>query len=192
MKLTPNRFADDAPADVLWHHYSGQLAPQNVFASLDLSDGEWTIDYSGEVGPGLPAAVWHGVVRRFPLAVIPTADGANRLLDRAAGAAQRVLDAHESGDDEAIAAAETELAEQLADIPAADTVAVWSLDALGDLGDLGDDITADMSDDDIETYATDVLWQLAADAGVGVAVCDGLVEFLTEERDSKRAAEAFA
>lgn len=206
MKIETNAFRPDAPTDSLWQHYSGQQQHQPVFASLDLRDGEWTVDYSGEIGNGVPADVWHGHVLRFDLDVIPTADGANRLLTRTAAAAQRLLDAHRSRrhapqrsafDDSPdpcqgeIDAATAELEQALRDIPDADRIDVWDLESIWSSLDYNE-ITADMTDEDVSQHADALMRDLADNAGTGLAVCNGLLEHLMEERDSKRAAEAFA
>lgn len=182
-----NPFNDNADPASLWQHYSGQQTHQDVFISLDTRDGELTADYNGEVGNAVPAAVWHGQVRRYELDVIPTAAGANRLLARLAPLAQRILDAWDAGDGAAVDAAEDEMRVAVRDIPDRDCIDVWSVDALC-YPEVYDDITADMGDDDITAYAADLLRDMASDYGTGgYAVCDGLVEALTEERDSKRA-----
>lgn len=196
--ITTNLFRADADQDALWQHYSGQQRPQDVFASLDLRDGEWTIDYEGSIG-GTPESVWAGNVLRFPLDAIPTRDGANRLMERTAALAQAVLDAHAADNDgprsiweddapsrwqQNVDAAEKALREALADIPDADRIDVWTVDALE--ATEWDGITADMTDQDVESYADELLSDLAANSGAGLAVCDGLYESLIEERDSKR------
>ncbi|KXS55418.1 MAG: hypothetical protein AWU57_197 [Marinobacter sp. T13-3] len=55
---------DPAP---LHRHYQGQINPQPAFMTLDLSTGEVDAMVSGEIGNGMPADVWHGVRRRYPI-----------------------------------------------------------------------------------------------------------------------------
>jgi len=201
--ITINGFPADEPADTLWQHFSSQQEHQPVFAQLDTRDGEWTVDYSGEIGNAVPVAVWRGTVLRFDLDCIPTAAGANRLLERTAPAAQRLLDAYEAQaasdvepawgepdpwQDEIDAA--TEALQDLMTVPDEDMVAVWHIDGLA--SEEWDEITAGTSDADVERFAASLLADLAADDVHPVAVCHGLVESLLEERDSKRAAAAYA
>lgn len=204
--VTLDRLNEDDPT-ALWHHYSGQLRHQDVFVELDLRDGHMTVDYSGEVGNAVPVAVWNGEVRRYALAAVPTTAGANRLLQRLAPLAQRVLDdstqvynarrgqnliaVGEEG-----ASSEADIAEVLAEIDApdygreaTDLVAVWALEALN-APEWYDGITADISDAGIAEITNAVLADMAADCGAGAAVCDGLYEHLIDYRDTLRADQA--
>lgn len=79
----------------LFAHYQGQVQPQPAYVSLDLNTGEIDADYSGEIGNGMPADVWHGVVRRYKIAVDLTADQVTKLLDDIKPKLQRVLDGSE-------------------------------------------------------------------------------------------------
>lgn len=51
----------------LFHHYDGQILPQPAFVELDLNTGEVDAIISGEIGNAMPADVWHGVRRRYPI-----------------------------------------------------------------------------------------------------------------------------
>jgi hypothetical protein len=42
---------------------------------------------------------------------------------------------------------------------------------------------------DVDAHVAELLADLASNTGAGLAVCDGLIEHLTAERDSKRADE---
>src|ERR1017187_5064641 len=48
-------------------HYSGQYKPQILFRSLDGDDGEVTIDYNPEIGPGISGRLWNRLDIRFSL-----------------------------------------------------------------------------------------------------------------------------
>jgi hypothetical protein len=51
----------------VFHQYSGQCFPQHAYLEFDpMLEGELTLtaDYSGEMGNGVPEAVWHNRVLR--------------------------------------------------------------------------------------------------------------------------------
>lgn len=190
MNINPTPFPPGTPADALHVHYSGQLEPQQVFAALDLRDGEWSIDYNGEIGNAVPADVWHRRVIRYPLDAIPTVEAANTLLNGAVGAAQAVLDAYNSGaSQDTIDAAEDTLYRAL-EVPQDDVVAGATLEELENWIDY-DAITAGTSDQQLQDMAVGILADVAFHASLGLVVCDELLDHLTEERDSKRAGQAF-
>lgn len=204
--VTLDRLTEDDPT-ALWRHYSGQLQHQDVFVELDLRDGHMTVDHNGEVGNAVPVAVWNGEVRRYALPAVSTPAGANRLRERLAPLAQRVLDdstkvykarrgqyllaVGEEG-----ASAEADIAEVLAEIAepkyrgdATDLVAVGALDALN-ASESYDGITADTSDTGIAEIIATLLADMTADCGAGAAVCDGLYEHLINDRDTLQADQA--
>lgn len=190
MNINPTPFPPGTPADALHVHYSGQPEPQQVFAALDLRDGEWSIDYNGEIGNTVPADVWHRHVIRYPLDAIPTAEAANTLLNGAVGAAQAVLDAYNSGASQGtIDAAEGALYRAL-EVPQDGTIEWATLEGAQNWIDY-DAITSDTSDQQLQDMAADVCANIASFVGVALVVVDGLIEHLTEERDSKQAAEAW-
>lgn len=51
----------------LFHQYPRQTNPQSAFVELS-ETGEVSADWNGEIGNGVPAAVWHGCDLRFPVA----------------------------------------------------------------------------------------------------------------------------
>ncbi len=55
---------DTAP---LHAHYQGQTQAQPAYITLNLNTGEVDALVSGETGSGMPADVWHGTVRRYPI-----------------------------------------------------------------------------------------------------------------------------
>ncbi|MCB1290775.1 MAG: hypothetical protein KDB45_04495 [Mycobacterium sp.] len=188
-----NPFTTDAASDSLWHHYDGQQAAQPVYLSLDLRDGEWTADYDGTVGPGATFAIHYGLVRIYSLPAIPTVEAANRLLADLAPLAQQVYD-HSTitvdyrtgnevgGVDDAGREAEERIIEALAEFGGddADIVSEWSIDVI-DSGGYG--VAADSTDEQIAAIANEILSDLAANNGGAVAVCPGLVHYLTGIRD---------
>lgn len=48
-------------------HYSNQTEAQPAYITLDLNNGNVDATASGEIGNGMPAEVWRGVIRRYPL-----------------------------------------------------------------------------------------------------------------------------
>lgn len=190
VNVNPIPFPAGTPADALHVHYSGQTEPQQVFAALDLRDGEWTITYNGEIGNAVPADVWYGRVIRYPLDATPTTETANTLLHEAIGAAQAVLDAYTSGASQGtIDAAEDALYRAL-EVPQDGMIEWPTLEGAQNWIDY-DGITAGTTDQQIADMAADVCATIASFAGVALVVVDGLIEHLTEERDSKQAAEAW-
>ena len=197
---------DTADEAVLYCRYEGQSGPQPVVVSLDMRDGELSIDYDGTVGSGTRRAVYDGDIREYFLDVsheaaaahfsVPTATAANALLREIAPLAQRVLDA---------CAAE----ERIRDISVAFTLAEDALQSglywSGDLGcvcdwagvlDIADvvsdyDITADTTTKELVNIEQEIMRQLQGESPVinGFAIYSGdLLAELTEERDSLRAA----
>lgn len=199
-------YIDDSDADPtsLYRHYEGQSSPQPVYVELDTRDGELTVDYDPNVGPGTTFAVNKGLVLRFALPAIPTTAGANALLHRIAPLAQAVLDADEAVEaqpqrswldgpseaddalDDALNALHAALENPFTDN---EIIAIWTLDSLGDIQSTFDEITAKTTDAELDEIEELLLSQLAD--GYGAAVCDGLRECLEEERESERAGLSF-
>lgn len=79
----------DAP---LYALYGGQSQEQPAYIALDLRDGECEADYSGEIGGGIPATVWHNVVRRYSVTPRLSRESIVRLVERITPDLQAVLD----------------------------------------------------------------------------------------------------
>lgn len=47
--------------------YPGQTSPQPAYVELDIENDSLTWDYNGEIGNAVPAAVWHGIRRRYSI-----------------------------------------------------------------------------------------------------------------------------
>lgn len=85
-----DRYQDnEAP---LFHRYPGQVNPQPAYVTLDLETGEVDAQASGEVGNAMPADVWHGVVRRYPIRGDLTKDQVVEALEGIKGTLQTILD----------------------------------------------------------------------------------------------------
>lgn len=76
----------------LYCRYPTQIQSQPAYVSLNLETGEIDADYSGEIGNAVPANVWHGLVRRYPINPQLTGAQVGELLDRLLPTLQRVLD----------------------------------------------------------------------------------------------------
>ena len=81
----------------LFAHYPGQIEPQPAFVTLDLRNGNVDADYSGGVGPGMPADVWHGMVRRYPVRNDLSRDQVAQVIDGIKGTLQTIYDHGEVG-----------------------------------------------------------------------------------------------
>lgn len=79
----------------VYAQFGGQCMPQPAFLELDIRDGSLTADYSGEVGNGVPGAVWHGRILRFKLMPETTADQIERIINDNVELFQKILDGSE-------------------------------------------------------------------------------------------------
>jgi hypothetical protein len=86
---------DENDVAVLYHRYPRQTMPQSCFVELDCARRQLSADWNGEVGTAVPADVWHGHRRRYPIPCL-TAKAANELLDEIAPLAARVCDGYAS------------------------------------------------------------------------------------------------
>ena len=81
----------EGPADALYHRYPGQTETQGCFIALSLTTGQMWAGWNGEIGNAVPATVWHGLVRRYPIPPLQPRT-VNRLMGQIAPYAQTVLD----------------------------------------------------------------------------------------------------
>lgn len=82
-------------ASDLYQRFPGQHEAQPVYVSLDCRTGKLTAAWSGTVGGGVPADVWHHLTLRWKIPAL-TVDAAETLLDQLEPLAQRVLDGFEA------------------------------------------------------------------------------------------------
>ena len=75
--------------------YPQQCNPQPAYITLNLRTGEVDADYSGEIGNGVPADVWHGLVIRFPLSSEATGGTIENMIDNNLSIFQEILDGSE-------------------------------------------------------------------------------------------------
>ena len=71
------------------------MQPQPAYITLNLRTGEVDADYSGEIGNGVPADVWHGLVIRFPLSSEATGGTIENMIDNNLSIFQEILDGSE-------------------------------------------------------------------------------------------------
>ncbi|TMZ67395.1 hypothetical protein EMG21_28710 [Klebsiella pneumoniae] len=187
------------PAE-LYHHYQGQTEPQPCYIELDLSERTLLADYNAEIGNGIPMRVYHGLVRRYPIPAL-TAEAANRVMEQIRPLAERICSDSEEiwdgsnhvariGDD--AAAAEAEIRRllgldghepHLIDYDS-DQVSVWDIDGATN-GNEADEynITATTTDDRLDEIEEEIRKDLAEVSGSGVAVLEGVGEYLRQLRD---------
>lgn len=63
----------------LYCQYPNQTGPQPAYLQVD-DDGEISLDYSGEIGNAVPMAVWHGLVSRYAVSALLSAQQVAGLL----------------------------------------------------------------------------------------------------------------
>ncbi|MEV4440450.1 hypothetical protein AB0K09_15780 [Streptomyces sp. NPDC049577] len=203
MTVTTVQLSYCVNTEELYRHYDQQAEPQPVFVELDLEDGVLYASYDPEVGNARPAEVGNGRTRRYCLTgkdysgerVIPTAEGANRLLERIAPLAQRVLDGasiewnghNRVGvlDEDAQDAEETikALVED-ADLGEDGAIELWDMDSIGEAWTAEEaGITARTSDEELERIEARLLEEFRADQEQPTAVIRGLGEHLRAVRD---------
>jgi hypothetical protein len=172
----------------LWRQYAGELQPQPAYIELDVRDGSLVAGYSGEIGNAVPADVWNGLIRRYPINPDLTEREINALLDEIAPSAQTVLDGARVGWDGSNYSAqckrdtETPL-EEIAASWQTDSGGVWdaedwfsSVDAASEYG-----ITATTTDQELAEVvqkATDDAW------GTTVNGIDRYFEALRDELEN--------
>ena len=89
------------------------VAIRTGYIEIDLRDSEVDADYSGEIGGGMPAAVWEKTVLRFSISPMLHRDDIAALIEEHASALSHLVELSAAGRNEDLASAEFELAEQL-------------------------------------------------------------------------------
>lgn len=79
----------------VYAHFAGQCMPQPAYLELDIRDGSLDADYSGEIGNGVPGAVWHDLILRFKLMPETTADQIESIIKDNSELFQKILDGAE-------------------------------------------------------------------------------------------------
>ncbi|MGI5122798.1 hypothetical protein ACQEU5_25105 [Marinactinospora thermotolerans] len=188
----------DTPAE-LYRRYPGQREAQPVYVEVDLRNRTVSADYDPEVGGGVPASVYHGFERRYPIPPLTSA-AANELLERVRPLAERMCsDWEEHWDGDSLVAvlggdalaAEAEVEALVGDPQdwgdhwdASERVTVWDVDGATN-GDEVEEygITAATTDEELEGIEEQILDALTEVSPSGEAVLEGVDEYLRSERD---------
>jgi hypothetical protein len=173
--------------------------PMGVAVSLDLRDGEFTVRTTRPPQDNaIPASVQNGAVRWYPVPLI-TAHQANALLDELRPVAERVLSgsgvAWDGNNDvgrldKAADEADVELfrfVEQFTQDNAYSRVEVWEAADFFAEGDQLEQITGDMSDDELAAKGEEFRADFEPSTPGGHVVVVDMIEFLESVRDEKRA-----
>jgi len=149
--------------------YDGQLTTQPAFIEHDTRDGSLIADYSGEVGGGVPEDVWNGKRRRYSISPHLTMVEINALLDEVAA----VLEENPDADVERMCA------DRLTDSHGVLGVEDWmqGIDPCDEYG-----ITADSTDDDLETIGAAMI-DYATGEGCTIT---GVSDYCKQLRDDLR------
>lgn len=77
----------------LYHRFPGQTSAQPCYVSLDPASGALSTDWSGQVGAGVPEAVWHHRVLRWKIPALRESAQA-ALLAKLVPLAERICAGH--------------------------------------------------------------------------------------------------
>ncbi len=184
----------------LYHRYQGQTNRQPVIIQIDPIQDTLSIDYNAEIGNAVPTAVYHGRIRRFTLAQVPTADAARELLEQIYSLAMEVsagyseewdgsnmigkLTPHAEAVEQAIERELTTWAEHAAP---AETVCGWAASEWYTSGDAATElgITAVTTDEQVEASLQEHEGIVDGPDGE-VIVLEGVREFMRQVRDGLR------
>lgn len=181
-----------APAE-LHRQHPGQNEPQPCYVEVDLDNQLVLATYNAEIGNAVPAAVMHGIERRYEIPAL-TSTVANELLAKIAPLAERMVSDWEKtwddhnhvavlGDD--AEAAETEIEAMCADMwEDHEKVTVWDTDGAiaGDEAETYG-ITADTTDERLEEIEEEILASLKEVSASDEVVLEGVTEYLESLRD---------
>jgi hypothetical protein len=84
------RRVDENDVAALYHRYPSQSQPQPVRLCLNLLTGDLYCEINGEIGNGVPIAIWDGRIRTWGIPQLRAA-AANALMQAVAADAQRLL-----------------------------------------------------------------------------------------------------
>lgn len=185
---------DENDPTALYCHYQGEYEAQSCYLTLDLESGDLTAEYNPEIGNGIPARQYHGVVLIWSIPTL-TAEAANALIDRTAEVAQRILDGASVEWDgnnwvgwlnDDASTAQDRLADDIAEAEQIDCVGEldavdWFID-----GELPEDLTADTTDKQLAEIAEEQAAHAVDAMGDGYTVLRDALEYLTERREEMR------
>jgi len=98
MKITIPNHLDRNSLAPLYHRYPQQIYPQPAYLEIDPEKGAAILDWSGEIGNAVPAAVWHGRILRVSVSNTLTWDEIYKLVEDEAvqDLIARIIDGHET------------------------------------------------------------------------------------------------
>ena len=189
----------------LHHQYPHEHGPQPCYVEVDLENRHVAADWNPEIGNAIPARVFHGFARRYPIPAL-TSTATNELLAKIRPLAERmVADWDERPDrygnnmkavlgDDAQAAEEE--VEALCGHPAdwggghwdaSDMVTVWDIDS-ATTGDEAEEygITPATTDERLEEIEEEIRQLLADVSDSDEVVLEGIDEYLAGLRDDQR------
>ncbi|MBV2364245.1 helix-turn-helix domain-containing protein [Streptomonospora nanhaiensis] len=188
------------PAE-LYRRYDGQTGPQPCFIELDTRDGAMRADYDAEIGNAVPASVWHGLVRRYPIPAL-SAEAANRVMEEIRPLAERIVtdtEEHWDGNNHVARmgadalAAEEEIQRLLGCdddaepvlFDATDEVTVWYLDGATNGQEAEEfEIGPETTDERLDEIAEEIRSNLEGSSEGGVVILDDeVVQYLYQLRD---------
>lgn len=181
-----------APAE-LHRQYQGQHQPQPCYVEVDLESQLVLATYNAEIGNAVPAAVFHGIERRYEIPAL-TSTAANELLEKIRPFAERMVSDWEKeerdGDMVAVLGDDAEAAETEIDAMCADMwedhekITVWGTDGAiaGDEAETYG-ITADTTDERLEEIEQEILTSLTEVSASDEVVLEGVTEYLESLRD---------
>lgn len=180
---------DPAEPHALFCQFSCQSDPQDAYIELDLRDGSMYADYNSEIGSAVPMSVYYGSIHRYTIPPL-MADAANRLMDKIAPLAQRVLDGvsweydgsrtdARLSDDSQDAADEIERLTEYAEFDPDDTCWEAGIDWYADAA--RGVLTADTTDEQIDEWMDDD--PTPSDCPNAVIDRYSVIEWMRKERD---------
>jgi len=94
--ITVGKIKINVPMDnALYRHYPGQYAPQDAYVEIDPETWEISASYNAEIGNAVPAAVWHGRIRRYQCRVLTDVD-ALLLMRKIVPLAEKICSGYDS------------------------------------------------------------------------------------------------
>jgi len=189
---------ESEPAALFEACYSGgNLVPMGVAVSLDLRDGELTVRRTRGPEGGMPESVGNGLVRWYPVPLI-TSREANTLLDDLRPFAEQVLNGSEivwdgnnnvgrlNSDAGTADGKIYEFVERFTQDETYSRVEIWQAADFFAEGDVLDEITASMSDEELVAKGEEFRRNFNVATAGGYVVVPDMVEFLEKVREEKQ------
>jgi hypothetical protein len=189
---------ESEPAALFEACYSdGELVPMGVAVSLDLRDGELTVRTTRGPEGGMPESVSNGLVRWYPVPLITSCE-ANTLLDDLRPIAEQVLNGAEivwdgnnnvgrlNADAGTADGKIYEFVERFTQDDTYSRVEIWQAADFFAEGDVLDEITASMSDEELVAKGEEFRRNFNVATAGGYVVVPDMLEFLEKVREDKQ------